>query len=252
MKLEGYSIQAFWGPRRESPASIARRFLTLVDSLTPIDPAFGNWICAVDDEPVKLDLIRNAMAQFVESHVTRADDGDPTPISGYHFFAVNTYNHTPRSFGIYINAGSWASSIYTPGYINYADIGTSDFATPDPAILTFHIFRGALLALVDAFDVTFCNAYPDTILKLWKDRHFRPGWINYVSARFAPLVTPPKSAIVEYQPNGGLLMSATDETFVTSNPQHLAVARDIEAALAPLNALPWPPDAEPEQETTHS
>lgn len=41
-------------------------------------------------------------------------------------------------------------------------------------------------------------------------------------------------------------MPATNETFVTSNPQHLAVAREIETALAPLNALPWSPDAEPE------
>jgi hypothetical protein len=71
------------------------------------------------------------------------------------------------------------------------------------------------------------------------------GWLNYVSPRFARLVTPPKTAIVDYRPNGGLLMAATDETFITANPKHLAVARDIEAALAPLNALPWPPDAEP-------
>jgi hypothetical protein len=56
---------------------------------------------------------------------------------------------------------------------------------------------------------------------------------------------PPKTAIVEYRPNGGLLMAATDETFITANPRHLAVAHDIEAAIAPLNALPWPPDAEP-------
>jgi len=51
--------------------------------------------------------------------------------------------------------------------------------------------------------------------------------MNYVSPRFAPLITPPTTAIVEYQPNGGLFMAATDETFVASNPQHLAVAHDI-------------------------
>jgi hypothetical protein len=42
-------------------------------------------------------------------------------------------------------------------------------------------------------------------------------------------------------------MAATNETFITANPQHLAVARDIEAALAPVNALPWPLDAAPDQ-----
>jgi hypothetical protein len=41
-------------------------------------------------------------------------------------------------------------------------------------------------------------------------------------------------------------MAAADTTFSMDNPAHLAVARDINAALAPINALPWPPpDASP-------
>jgi hypothetical protein len=61
-------------------------------------------------------------------------------------------------------------------------------------------------------------------------------WISYIGPRYAHLVTPPQSAVVERRPDGGLLMAATDETFVTANPAHLAAARDIEAAVAPFNA----------------
>ena len=68
----------------------------------------------------------------------------------------------------------------------------------------------------------------------------RLAWISYVSPRFAPLVSPPSTAITEYRPDGGLLMAATDETFQTANPKHLAVAQDILAAVASLNANPWP------------
>jgi hypothetical protein len=39
--------------------------------------------------------------------------------------------------------------------------------------------------------------------------------------------------------NGGLLMSATTQTFDVENPAHMAAAREIVAAIAPLNALPW-------------
>jgi hypothetical protein len=67
-------------------------------------------------------------------------------------------------------------------------------------------------------------------------------WVTYLAPRFAPLVTPPASAIVEYLPDGGLLMIATEERFSIDNPAHIAVARDIEAALAPVKALPWPID----------
>lgn len=42
MKFVGYSIHAFWGPRRESPETIAKRLLTLLDRLALIDPVFGN------------------------------------------------------------------------------------------------------------------------------------------------------------------------------------------------------------------
>ena len=43
----------------------------------------------------------------------------------------------------------------------------------------------------------------------------------------------------ERQPDGGLLLAATNETFRIVNPAHLAAAHDIETALSPFNALPW-------------
>jgi len=71
------------------------------------------------------------------------------------------------------------------------------------------------------------------------------AWMTYLSPRFAPMVTPLRSAIVDRTPRGGIVMTATEERFDFTNPAHLAAAREIEAALAPVNALPWPPDAQP-------
>lgn len=243
MDRRGHSIYAYWGPRRETPQSIAKRFLTLIDRLAPIDPVFGNWICAVDGEPVPLEDVQGDMTNVVESGVSRSDDGDPTPVYGYSVIAVNNTEPTPFSIGVSVHAGRWASG---PGYINRGEIESSDRIDLDPTLVTFAIFRAALLALAESFEVTWCSAYPKDLTALWRNKHFRLAWMSYISPRFAPLITPPKTAIVEYRPNGGLFMAATDETFVTANPAHLAVARDIEAAIAPLNALPWPLDPEPE------
>jgi Immunity protein 52 len=56
----------------------------------------------------------------------------------------------------------------------------------------------------------------------------------------ASLITVPAApVIVEHLPNGGLLMSATRETFDVENPAHMAAARQIGAAIASLNDLPW-------------
>jgi hypothetical protein len=84
---------------------------------------------------------------------------------------------------------------------------TSYGIAPEDSIVTFRLFRAALLA----------------------------------SPRFASLITPPPPAIAERTAQGGRLMSATEETFGCTI--HLAVARDILKALAPFEALPWPPDA---------
>jgi hypothetical protein len=67
--------------------------------------------------------------------------------------------------------------------------------------------------------------------------------------RFASMITPPPSAIAERTALGGLLMSATEETFRVDNPAHLAVARDILKALAPFEALPGRPT--PRQNEKH-
>jgi hypothetical protein len=77
--------------------------------------------------------------------------------------------------------------------------------------------------------------------------HIDPGWMTYISPRFAGLVTPPPFIIAEYTPSGALFMAATDETFSVDNPAHVAGVSAIGEALAPLNALSWPleNDSEP-------
>jgi hypothetical protein len=52
-------------------------------------------------------------------------------------------------------------------------------------------------------------------------------------------VTPPGSCVAEHLPDGGLLMSAKTEAFDVENPAHMTAARDIGAAIAPLNDFPW-------------
>lgn len=116
-------------------------------------------------------------------------------------------------------------------------------------MINFRAFRAALLVLVKTWNATWAYARPyalDDLLPSFEKKRATPsfhgGWITYLAAPFAAKIAPPHSAIYE-QVTGGLLMTATQETFRVDNPAHVAVARDIDAALAPLNALPWPPDA---------
>jgi hypothetical protein len=241
MTLSPYSILGYWGPRRESAEAVAIRFNRLLDQLRVLHPAFGNWIWHGDNKnPIAFAAVQDHLAENIAATVRR-DDGVAVPVQGFRFGVLNSLNTTPKSLGVDVHAGSWLSySVWS----NTAGIKTARRMEPDATIVAYNTFKAALVELAESFEITFCIAIPSDLMELWQNgQKFQFGWINYISPRFAPLIKPPQSAIVEYRPNGGLLMSATNETFITANPQHLAVAREIEAALAPLNALPWPPDA---------
>jgi Immunity protein 52 len=238
-----YSIFASWGPRPEPAESIAARYLACTDRLRQIHPAYDNWIFDFNGKPRKLDALRDDLAAAVAANVVRAEDGDPTPIRGYWATAINSMKDEPRSLSLKVKAGAWVNNGY---FCNSAEIKTGNRVVPDPTIIAYPAFKAALLALVESFDATYCSAYPQQIRDFWDpSRHLGLAWMNYVSPRFAPLITPPPSAVTERTAQGGLLMSATAETFRVDNPAHLAAAQDILKALAPFEALPWPPDATP-------
>jgi hypothetical protein len=206
------------------PAAIASRFVKLLDRLEKIDPVFGNWLWVVNTDAVVFDEIRDRLPDAIVAGIARADDGDPTPIYGYRFSVINSEERSPRSIGVGVHAGSWTN---TPYGVNDVVLETSWRMIPDPTIVTFPISKAAVLALAESFDASWCIAYPGALREFWGavPPYYRLGWISYVGPRFAHLITPPSTAIVERQPNGGLLMAATDETFSVSNPAHLAAAR---------------------------
>ena len=240
-----YYTGVFWGPCQETPEELAARWLKLIARLQQIDPIFTHWYIWVDvDRAVPFDTNGAPLAEKIAAKVSRSDSGKPTPQLGYQLFAHNTATQKrgQRNFEIHMFAGKFTTRSH-----NWVAIRTDYGVVPDPNVVTFKIIRGALLALAETFEATIGSAYPASLIDLWPkggqgrgQLTLKLAWITYVAPLFAHLITPPVSALVERRPDGGLLMAATDETFVTTNPAHLAVARKIEAAAAPFNALPYP------------
>ena len=243
----GFYAGVFWGAREETPEALAARWLELIERLQAVDPIFEHWYrWGSGRRPLPFDTEIAPLAEKIAANVTTDDFEEPEPEQGYQLFAYNTaVGWSPRRFEAHMYGGS---SFWWPA--NMIGIGTDYGVVPDPDIVTYKIFRGALLALAETFEAVVGSAYPTSLIDLWPaDRRgylaLKLAWISYVGPRFAHLITPPASAIVERRPDGGLLMAATEETFDINNPAHLAVAREIDAAVAPFNALRYP-----ENETT--
>jgi hypothetical protein len=232
-----FYIRASWGARAETPEEIAPRFLRMIDALKPIDDAFNLWTSGVK-RAKKLEDIRDRFAAEIAKGLAHSDWGEPTPVYGYWFAAVT--RNVPRSqcFAVRCNVGETAPEPFP----NAVTLTTSAWKTaPDPRIIHYAVFRSALLAIVDAWEPVHSGAYSQQLIQRFGgDTYFSPAWIQYLCPWLAEKIAPPPSVIAEHLPNGGLLMSATTETFDVDNPAHLAAARDMAAAMAPLDKLPWP------------
>jgi hypothetical protein len=242
----GFEIMAYWGPRRETAAQCGARYWRMLEALSAIGLEFRGWEFAGRTQfwPMP-ESPGNELIKLIEDCISRDDYGEPEPIYGYSFGAATRVGSN-TALSIQVRPGSYVLS--APYLINTAELRTKPLNEENAPLITLPVFKPALLAIAAAWDATWCAAYPWDIIPLWSKSgpgqpHFRMAWITYLSARFASMVTPPVSAIVERPPGGGLVMIATEERFDIANPEHMARAREIEAALAPVNALPWPPDA---------
>jgi hypothetical protein len=245
-----YSVLAYWGPRRESPEACAPKILQMFETLAQIDPMLSRWFCA-DPDSGKPRLVSSFDLQdavrLIErgqslSEIGRKALREP----GYHFVGMTELSWGPRRLVIDGNLGGYAAGNILA---NYVCLSTPALAPENEAVINFRVFRSVLLALARIWNATWCRADPTDLLQLMsaadpgrRRPRFNGGWMTYLAAPFAAKIAPPHSATCE-QVNGGLLMTSTQETFQVDNPAHIAVARDIDAALAPINALPWPPDA---------
>jgi hypothetical protein len=240
-----YRLIAYWGPRRESTAVLAPRMLRMLHGLADIDPLLAGWQWVGKKKLVSMAELDVATAErLLQSRASSDDQGEPISGRGYSFY-LHTRWYEPSRLTLWGSIG-----VYLPSNLhdNNIQLDTNYLSAPDEAVIKVHIYKPALLFLAALWRANWACAHPIDLYDLLPrdrkrlDARLYGGWITYLSAPFAAKITPPTSAIVERAPDGGLLMIATEETFRVDNPRHVAVAREIDAALAPLNALPWPPN----------
>ncbi len=266
----GFHINSYWGRRPETPAQIAARCRDLLERLATISPIFTGWTYvgwkdpprdqryegpeALDEyyrdrtetfvlgQPSSIDLI-----PLIESGVAH-DNDEPDPYLGYSFSVFTCSGDDPNHVSLKVRAANLSPA---KSYTNGAIIETQPLCAENQSWLALSTLKPALIAIAETCDVTWAAIYPTDLMELWPKRSamprptFKLAWVTYLSPRFAPLITPPRGAFVEYTPQGGIVLVATRDRFDTANPLHVAAARRIEAAIAPINALPWPPDATP-------
>jgi len=237
--IRQFYISSDWGPRRETPEAVANRYGRMVEALARIDPLFTPWwYWGVDAKGIPFEQARARLPAFIAKDV----DAYPGRRDGYWVGGGNALGFSPPCV---IISGLVGNSRPPTGLVNGVLLETmSPRVDPtDTSMVTYDVFRSAMLAIIEAWDATWCAAYPTDLMDLWphvaeEDQHFRRlAWMTYVSPRFSPLIRPPQDIETQTVAGGGLLMVATHDRFEVANPEHMAAARAIQAALAPLDAV---------------
>lgn len=217
--------------RRETPAVIGAKLLDTLDALARIDPLFADW--TVPENPTMtswpLAVARPRIAAIVENNVVRNKRKEPQPESGYGFITVAENAIPSRMVKLFIHGGS-------PDRDELMLLVGDPLYPTDPAIVKYSLFREALLATstiwrpawaVVAAKWLYSKAPTSPGGPQFPRSAFHIPWLAYLSPARSLRFALPADIRTERAPDGGLLMTTTEEPFDPTNPEHLRGARNL-------------------------
>jgi hypothetical protein len=246
-----YYIRSEWQGCTEAPASIGAKFVKTLDAMSSIDPLLANWeiIDARALSSLSLAGARPRIARIIENNVTRDDFGKPAPVYGYHGSARTSIARDARNVRFRIHAGG---KLVGNAMLEF---GEHDVA-PDLAIITYPLFKAALLAINAVwlpawacaqcrrsgavqvpFELGGAQAYklegvpqvPDDLT--FPDSVFHIPWLAYISEKLAAGLELTPEIVTKRTPDGGLLMSAAEDRLDPNNRAHVRRARILAETL---------------------
>ena len=245
----------------QSPASLGAKFVDTLDALSHLDPTiFKNWevMDFAARNSVPLAQARGCIGTIIERNVTRDDFRRPEPYYGYTAGAFVGNVNKSRGVSLRIKAGGESK-----GDIS---LETGDWKVfPDPAIVTFPLFKATLLAINTIWPPPWACAYAfrSNTVKVpvsysdgvqgyslkslpmvpidptFSDSVFHIPWIAYLSAPLAANLELPPEIATERTPDGGLLMVVTEERLDPTNPEHLRHARVLAETMIARTGYSW-------------
>jgi len=207
----------------------------------------SNWLMIdmVDFTTDQLATARPDFTAFVERNVTQIEGMAPDRREGFTLLArgsmVESEFGSARSVDIAVCAGAdWNNdSSFQIGSLR---------SFPDPALVTYPIYRGALEAMVSSFPCPYAWAKYFIAEELEPLRPatfpvqpsppgkrlqpFDGAWIAYLSAPLAAGFTPPADLFPERTPGGGLILSAVKDHIDPTNPDHVLASQKLQTILS--------------------
>ncbi len=223
-------VRADWPGRRESPEQVAARLRRYLDDLISLDECLETWsVGRRKTAPYR--WVRTDLAALVRDDVMRSESGEEEVNSGYQIAAMS--DDTRQLFALQGNAGGihpWPSW-------NRVFLYTNSGRTPVPEIVTYRLLKAVTLATIAAWEPLFCLVGSSDLRVRPGDGWYYRAWMTYVPPPHATSLDLLGVPFAERTPDGGLLLSATEDIFDAKNPAHVEGAQIISNAVRPLEAF---------------
>lgn len=241
-----HSIRATRTVHLEGASAIGERLVRTLDALTQSDPTiFVNWeiVDGSTKSSVPLAAARSRIGSIIEDNISRDDRGEQHPFYGYSVMAHTAGVVSPRRVTLWIIAGG-----KHPGHVW---LQTGFWQVPaDPSIVTYPVFKRALLTLVANWSLPWISAHAfrsNTAIvpmqgeggykvesrpmlpqdPMFPRSPFEVPWIAYLSAALCAGVKLSPEIATERTADGGLLLITTEDRLDPDNQHHLRRARII-------------------------
>lgn len=262
-RVFNYSIRSELPAHPENPAELGAKFLATLDALSAIDPIFTDWqvmkygLLDVDADPVQiagwsipLTTARPQITAVIEKNAKRNDLGEPQPDEGYSLGAYTETTDDMRSMHLRISAGGERQKGDT-----HLELGDLYKSPSDPAVVTYPLFKAALLAINASWPPFWACAY--AFWSYYYDEPLSPGaplfpystfhipWIAYLSTPLAKGLELPPEILTERTADGGVLMIAAEERLDPGNAEHLRRARILAETMVKHTGDKFGPNPKP-------
>lgn len=241
------------GVARQAANGHPRTLLATLDALTEIDSnIFPDWevgdLPAINGYP--LTVARSRIAEIISHNVNRYDRDLPKTEARYTAVARSTIHAESHQMMLWVRP--WMDNIC----LQAGDV----LVPPDPAIVTYPLFRAALLAVNAIWQQPWACAqafrsrtaevpygagggYSLESLPMipgdptFPESIFHIPWVAYLSASLAVGIKLPAEIHTEITADGGLLMTATEERLDPDIPEHARRARILAETLIAQTGL---------------
>lgn len=229
---EQYYVKCDWTARPEDPNRIADRLRQFLDTLGEVHQTLRPWSIG-ERRRAPYPSVRDDLAETIRRDVVHGEDGTVKMKAGYTI--VGSTSDRRQHYRLVGHAGG----AYDTFMCNELGLNTCTYSSTavDPAIVDYPVMKAMVLTMIACWEPDFCLAgsgeFAMTATGIWYERSC---WITYVPPGHAASVDLVGVPFSEGTPDGGLLLSATDQSYDVKNPAHIDGSRRITQATKHLNA----------------